>query len=68
MNLNEALLLVRGSVRALTAYHLEPETCSVKLNQNENPFDWPREIKEEMGRFCVERPWNRYPPFIPRFP
>jgi len=65
MNLNEALLLVRGSIRGLTTYHLEPEECSIKLNQNENPFDWPEEIKEEMGRFCVQRPWNRYPPFIP---
>jgi histidinol-phosphate aminotransferase len=65
MNLNEALLLIRGSVRGLKAYHLEPEECSIKLNQNENPFDWPGDIKEEMGRFCVQRPWNRYPPFIP---
>jgi len=65
MNLDEALSLIRGSVRGLKAYHLEPEEYSVKLNQNENPFDWPQEIKAEMGRYCVERPWNRYPPFIP---
>ncbi len=65
MNLSEALLLIRGSVRNLKAYHLEPQEFRVKLNQNENPFDWPAGIKEEMGRFCVERPWNRYPPFIP---
>lgn len=65
MNLSEALLLIRGSVRDLKAYHLEPQEFLVKLNQNENPFDWPAGIKAEMGRYCVERPWNRYPPFIP---
>ena len=65
MNLNEALALINQTIRSLTAYHLEPEETSVKLNQNENPFDWPRDIKEEIARFCVERPWNRYPPFVP---
>ena len=65
MNLDSALLLINESIRSLKPYHLEPEECTVKLNQNENPFDWPKPIKEEVGRFCVERPWNRYPPFIP---
>lgn len=65
MNLTTTLNLINKSIRSLTAYHLEPEECTVKLNQNENPFDWPAAIKEEIGRFCVERPWNRYPPFIP---
>jgi histidinol-phosphate aminotransferase len=65
MNLSEALLLINGHIRALKPYHLEPDACTIKLNQNENPFDWPLEIKEEIARFCIERPWNRYPPFIP---
>jgi histidinol-phosphate aminotransferase len=65
MNLDSALQLINRSIRSLKPYHLEPEECTVKLNQNENPFDWPRPIKEAVGRFCVERPWNRYPPFIP---
>lgn len=65
MNLNEAMSLINANIRALKPYHLEPDVCTIKLNQNENPFDWPREIKEEVARFCVERPWNRYPPFIP---
>jgi histidinol-phosphate aminotransferase len=65
MNLSETCALINERVRALKAYHLEPEPCSVKINQNENPFDWPREVKEEIGRFCAERPWNRYPPFVP---
>lgn len=65
MNLPETLKLINERIRSLKPYHLEPESCTVKLNQNENPFDWPKAVKEEIGRFCVERPWNRYPPFIP---
>ncbi|MBN2187814.1 MAG: histidinol-phosphate transaminase [Chitinispirillaceae bacterium] len=65
MNLSETLALINGRVRSLKAYHLEPEQCSVKINQNENPFDWPKAVKDEIGRFCAERPWNRYPPFVP---
>lgn len=65
MNLNDALALINTSVSNRNAYHLEPLDVPVKLNQNENPFDWPRSIKEEVGKFCMERPWNRYPHFIP---
>jgi histidinol-phosphate aminotransferase len=65
MNLNETLALVNGTIRSLKAYHLEPLECTIKLNQNENPFDWPLPIKEKAARFCIERPWNRYPPFVP---
>lgn len=65
MNKNESLNLINKSVRDLKGYHLEPKDVPIKLNQNENPFDWPREIKEEIAKFCIERPWNRYPTFIP---
>jgi len=65
MDLNESLLLINDKVRSLKQYHLEPEVTSIKLNQNENPFDWPIEIKQEIADFCVFRPWNRYPNFVP---
>jgi histidinol-phosphate aminotransferase len=65
MELNEALQRITPSVRGLNAYHLEPEEVSIKLNQNENPFDWPAPIKQQMAQFCQSRPWNRYPNFIP---
>jgi histidinol-phosphate aminotransferase len=65
MNKNETLNLINKCVRELNGYHLEPRDVPIKLNQNENPFDWPRAIKEEIARFCIERPWNRYPTFIP---
>jgi histidinol-phosphate aminotransferase len=65
MELNETLGLINERVRSLSRYHLEPESCRVKLNQNENPFDWPDEIKHEICERLQARPWNRYPDFIP---
>lgn len=65
MKLPDMLNLINPAVRAQKPYHLEPRAVSIKLNQNENPFDWPLAIKEDVARFCIERPWNRYPPFIP---
>ena len=65
MLLNETLSLINENIRSLSGYHLDPKETEIKLNQNENPFDWPLEVKDEIARFCVERPWNRYPPFVP---
>jgi len=65
MELPEIIELINPALRQGTSYHLIRREVPVKLNQNENPFDWPLPIKEEIGRFCVERPWNRYPPFVP---
>jgi len=65
MNLDAVIGLINKNIRDIKPYHLEPATADIKLNQNENPFDWPLDIKEEIARFCIERPWNRYPPFIP---
>ncbi|MBD3422726.1 MAG: histidinol-phosphate transaminase [Chitinivibrionales bacterium] len=64
MNQAQAVNLIRQSVKKLDAYHLAQDECAIKLNQNENPFDWPQEIKEEAAAFCTQRAWNRYPPFI----
>lgn len=61
----QALRLVNQRVRELRPYHLAPEPASIKLNQNESPFDWPGDVKRRVGRYCVKRPWNRYPDFIP---
>jgi len=65
MNRDAALSCVNPRIRALAAYHLVPDQADVKLNQNENPFDWPAEIKEEAAAFVRGRPWNRYPDFVP---
>lgn len=56
---------IKPAVRALRAYSLSPHRASVKLNQNENPWDAPALIKEEVLRRFSARAWSRYPDFIP---
>ena len=59
------LEIIKPAVRALRAYTLSPHRASVKLNQNENPWDAPAEIKEEVLRRFAARKWSRYPDFVP---
>lgn len=56
---------VKPSVRELAAYHLEPIQARVKVNQNENPYDVPAEIKAEVLARFARAAWCRYPPFVP---
>ena len=61
----EAVLsLVKPSVRAMGAYTLRPIEPRIKLNQNENPWDVPDEVKARIATLLADRPWNRYPPFV----
>ena len=53
----------RDVVAAMTAYTLELREAEIKLNQNEGPVDFPRELKEQVLAKIVERPWNIYPDF-----
>jgi len=53
----------RSVVAAMTAYTLELREAEIKLNQNESPFDFPRELKEQVLARMAERPWNLYPDF-----
>jgi histidinol-phosphate aminotransferase len=53
----------RSVVAAMTAYTLELREAEIKLNQNESPTDWPRELKEKVLARAAARPWNRYPEF-----
>jgi histidinol-phosphate aminotransferase len=57
--------IIKPAVRALRAYTLSPHRASVKLNQNENPWDAPVRIKDEVLRRFAERKWSRYPDFVP---
>lgn len=57
--------IIKPAVRALRAYTLEPHRASIKVNQNENPWDAPAEIKEEVLRRFAARQWSRYPDFVP---
>jgi histidinol-phosphate aminotransferase len=57
---------IKDSVLALRPYTLSPHRASVKLNQNENPWDAPLEIKRETLRRIAEQTWSRYPDFTPQ--
>jgi histidinol-phosphate aminotransferase len=63
--MKEVLNSIKPSVRALRAYTLAPHRASLKLNQNENPWDAPARIKEEVLRRVAERKWSQYTEFFP---
>lgn len=63
--MTEPLDKIKPSVRELRAYTLSPHRASVKLNQNENPWDAPSRIKEEVLYRFADRKWSVYPDFVP---
>src|SRR4030081_3740080 len=63
--MSNALDKLKPAVKALRAYTLSPDRASVKINQNENPWDAPARIKEETLRRLSTRQWSRYPDFVP---
>jgi len=65
MDRDSVLNKVKPGVRAISAYTLGEYEYEAKLNQNENPYDVPRELKREILDFALERSWSRYPPFDP---
>ena len=62
--MNDIRNTIKPQVRALRTYTLSPDRASVKINQNENPWDAPERIKEETLRRLTERKWSRYPDFV----
>lgn len=60
-----SLRKIKPAVRAISAYTLPPYRAAIKINQNENPFDMPDEIKQEVRRRLADRAWSRYPDFVP---
>jgi histidinol-phosphate aminotransferase len=56
---------IKPRVRELRAYTLSPDRASVKINQNENPWDAPGRIKQETLRRLERLAWSRYPDFLP---
>ena len=56
---------IKPAVRALRAYTLPTQRAALKLNQNENPWDAPARIKEEVLRRFAARKWSQYPDFVP---
>jgi len=57
---------IKESVLGLRPYTLALHRASVKLNQNENPWDAPAEIKQETLNRMKSRAWSRYPDFVPQ--
>lgn len=57
--------VIKSEVRDLKAYSLSPDRATVKLNQNENPFDAPGPVKAETLRLLSNKQWSRYPDFVP---
>jgi histidinol-phosphate aminotransferase len=64
--MKDPLELVKPAVRALQAYTLAARPAPIKVNQNENPYELPEEVKREVLAAALQRPWGRYPPFDPR--
>ncbi|MBW7887621.1 MAG: histidinol-phosphate transaminase [Bacteroidetes bacterium] len=59
---------IKESVQQLEAYNVKGKPLSpdlIKLNQNENPFDLPEELKRELTEEFFSFHWNRYPEVLP---
>jgi histidinol-phosphate aminotransferase len=56
---------VKPQVLKVPAYTLRAYDAEVKLNQNENPYDFPDDLKAETYRRFRNRQWSRYPDFVP---
>jgi histidinol-phosphate aminotransferase len=63
--MKEVLDSIKPAVRSVKAYTLALHRASLKLNQNENPWDAPAHIKQEVLRRFAERKWSQYPDFVP---
>jgi histidinol-phosphate aminotransferase len=62
---NDPLKGVKAQVLKVPAYSLHAYEADIKLNQNENPYDFPTDLKEEVFRLFKGREWSRYPDFVP---
>ncbi len=56
---------IKPQVRAISAYTLAPLTAPIKINQNENPFGMPAEMRAEILHRVSHLDWSRYPDFVP---
>lgn len=58
--------VVKASVRKQAAYTLKHVDADVKIDQNENPWELPSNLKQEIVNRVLARPWGRYPEFVPK--
>jgi len=52
---------VTPSLMTARSYQIDTPKVSIKLDQNESPWDLPPAIKAKVVAKLLERPWNRYP-------
>jgi histidinol-phosphate aminotransferase len=64
--MSDPLRHVKPAVRAIAPYTLAAREAPVKINQNENPWDMPRGIKQRILDQALARSWSRYPTFDPK--
>lgn len=58
--------MIKPEVRGLAGYPAPPQGEMIaKLNQNENPYDLPPEMKDEILESMRSLEWTRYPIFDP---
>ena len=57
--------VIKPEVRGLTAYTLKHFDAEVKIDQNENPYELPMDLKREVVERVLRRSWGRYPEFVP---
>ena len=53
--------IIRGDVRALSAYHVPDASGLVKLDAMENPYVLPPELQRQLGERLGAAALNRYP-------
>jgi histidinol-phosphate aminotransferase len=63
--MGDILNTIRPRVRELSPYSLKRSEARIKLNQNENPWETPPEIKQETLKRIADLNWSRYPDFVP---
>ncbi|MFQ5769013.1 MAG: histidinol-phosphate transaminase [bacterium] len=61
--MNDILNVIKPAVRAMSPYGLKERKYKIKLNQNENPYDLPIWLKNEIVGEMRSLYWNRYPSF-----
>ncbi|HUI66379.1 MAG TPA: aminotransferase class I/II-fold pyridoxal phosphate-dependent enzyme, partial [Bacteroidota bacterium] len=55
----------RPEIASLAEYTLPQYSYRIKLNQNENPYELPDDVKKEILERISSVSWSRYPSFTP---
>lgn len=58
--------IFREEIVQLSEYSLKVFPSRIKLNQNENPYELPSTIKQQIIERLAAAEWSRYPAFIPQ--